>query len=453
MRNSIRRILSAAAAGAVLIFSAVPAYSALAVDDTMQIEGETLSDGTFTYELVGGSYTITSCDPKAVVKDVPELRNGYAITAIGEQAFTGCTMITELKLPDSVKTIGDNAFAGCSSLKKVELPKNLKSLPLGAFLSCTKLEEADLPDSLISIGNYAFYSCSSLKSLKLPASLGEIGAMALAECGSLEEIDASACSAFTEADGILYDSAKKKLVRASVGLTGSVYVENGVKEIAPGAFSSCAGITDVFIPASVDEIKEDAFGYCSALKNVGFSEGLTAVGDIAFKFCTALESVEFPTTLRTIGDGAFFQCRSLKSAIIPADTESIGEGAFVACPELKQIGIPKSVTALGEHAVGFNVSENGEDYAKNEGFRMSVYSGSAGLSYAKSNKLTYDVVDRDLKKAAFAMIAVGLIAAVIVFAAVLMKRGKKSAAPEVRKADKEAEAKAEEESYEKIVKE
>ncbi len=452
MRNSIRRILSAAAAGAVLIFSAVPAVSVYAVDDTMQMEDEALTDGTFTYELVDGTYTIVSCDTKAVVSEVPELRNGYTITAIGEKAFTGCTLIKELKLPDSVKTIGDNAFAGCTSLRKVELPKNLKSLPLGAFLNCTRLEEAVMPEGLISIGNYAFYGCSALGSIKLPSTVSEIGAMALAECGALENIDASGNKSFTVKDGILSDKAGTKLIRASAALTGSVYVENGVKEICPGAFSSCAGITDVFIPASVNEIKEDAFGYCSALKNVGFSEGLTVVGDIAFKFCTALESVEFPTTLRTIGEGAFFQCRSLKSVIIPADTESIGEGAFVACPELKQIGIPKSVTTLGEHAAGFNISESGEDYVKNDGFRMSVYSGSAGLSYAKSNKLTYDVVDRDLKKVAFAAVAVGLIAAVIVFAAVLMKRGRKSAAPEVRRADKEAAEKAEEESYEKIVK-
>ena len=53
-------------------------------------DGE-LFDGNFTYELVNGSYTIIECDPTSILSEIPELRNGYAITAIGDGAFKNCT--------------------------------------------------------------------------------------------------------------------------------------------------------------------------------------------------------------------------------------------------------------------------------------------------------------------------------------------------------------------------
>ena len=42
--------------------------------------------------------------------------DGVETTAIGEGAFSGCTGLTSITIPDSVTTIDSNAFSGCTSL-------------------------------------------------------------------------------------------------------------------------------------------------------------------------------------------------------------------------------------------------------------------------------------------------------------------------------------------------
>ena len=68
-------------AAAVLSLPAVSLVSASAEPGDVE---SGLNDGTFTYELVDGSYTITACNPSAILTEVPELVNGYAVTAIGD---------------------------------------------------------------------------------------------------------------------------------------------------------------------------------------------------------------------------------------------------------------------------------------------------------------------------------------------------------------------------------
>ena len=40
----------------------------------------------------------------------------YKVTSIGDHAFSWCTDLTEITIPESVTSIGDHAFSGCSSL-------------------------------------------------------------------------------------------------------------------------------------------------------------------------------------------------------------------------------------------------------------------------------------------------------------------------------------------------
>jgi hypothetical protein len=38
----------------------------------------------------------------------------YSVTRIGDYAFSECTRLTEVTIPNSVTRIGDSAFSGCS---------------------------------------------------------------------------------------------------------------------------------------------------------------------------------------------------------------------------------------------------------------------------------------------------------------------------------------------------
>ena len=418
-------------------------------EDGLMNPDEALTDGTFTYELVNGSYTIVGCESSSIINSIPSIRNGYAVTAIGDGAFVGCSGIAELEIPDTIRSIGMNAFTGCSSLKKVTVPESVTEISSGAFMRCTSLSEVILPDSLTTIGNYAFAQCTSLESIKLPESLTTINPEAFTDCWSLTNFDASDCPSFVFENGMLMNSTKSEIYRGSVELDGDLYIDDNITVIKPGAFSGCAGIESLFVPSSVSTIGADAFSNCSSLKKIDLAQGISILEAGAFMYCTSLETVSVPITVTDLPEEVFAFCTSLEKVIIPEGVTSIGTSAFLGCENLTKINIPKSVNTVGDYALGYTTGE--EDYEKIDGFSMSVYSGSGALKYAKSNAIKHTVADRNIKQIAFIIIAVGLVVAVAVFAVILMLRNKKGAPSKVKKARKTEAKQQFEDSYEGII--
>ena len=96
-------------------------------------------------------------------------------TIIGQSAFSGCTELKEIILPNCTKVIENNAFSGCSSLKSVTLSNSVTSIGDLAFANCTSLVSITIPDSVKSINYWAFEGCTSLKSINIPDSITDIG--------------------------------------------------------------------------------------------------------------------------------------------------------------------------------------------------------------------------------------------------------------------------------------
>ena len=96
-------------------------------------------------------------------------------TIIGQSAFSGCTELKEIILPNCTKVIENNAFSRCSSLKSVTLSNSVTSIGDLAFANCTSLASITIPDSVKSINYWAFEGCTSLKSINIPDSVTDIG--------------------------------------------------------------------------------------------------------------------------------------------------------------------------------------------------------------------------------------------------------------------------------------
>jgi hypothetical protein len=100
----------------------------------------TTTDGKFYYEVSGSNATITGLVDRNISGslEIPDTINDgtstYAVTSVGNTAFSGCTGLTIVTIPDSVTTIGSSAFSGCTGLETINaLPATAPVTSSGMF--------------------------------------------------------------------------------------------------------------------------------------------------------------------------------------------------------------------------------------------------------------------------------------------------------------------------------
>ena len=105
-----------------------------------------------------GEYTFYGCDK---LESVIFSQNSQLIN-IGNSAFSYCSDLTSIMIPDSVTSIGRSAFDGCSNLTKIVIPDSVSSIGDYAFSNCSKLTNITLGENVTYIGNGAFSRCDSV---------------------------------------------------------------------------------------------------------------------------------------------------------------------------------------------------------------------------------------------------------------------------------------------------
>ncbi len=163
----------------------------------------------------------------------------YSVTSIGDDAFSYCSGLTSVTIPNSVTSIGNCAFDGCRSLTSITIPDSVTSIGDAAFRDCKSLTSITIPNSVTSIGDDAFYGCSSLTSITIPDSVTSIG---------------------------------------------------------DDAFRNCSSLTSVTVPVGVIIIGNRVFSYCSSLTSITILNSVTSIGYWAFLDCGKLTSITYGGT-------------------------------------------------------------------------------------------------------------------------------------------------------------
>ena len=178
---------------------------------------DTDGDGELSYEEAAAVTTIgTEFNGKGIFA-FDELQYFTGMTSIPSSAFSDCSELLSIKLPDNIISINDTAFARCQSLREIHIPASIESIGTRVFYYCQSLREIHIPANTESIGNGAFESCTKLTTV----TFGK--------------------------------ESKLRTIAGSYGNSSSYCY---------GTFMSCQNLSAIEIPASVETIEAAAFQLC-----------------------------------------------------------------------------------------------------------------------------------------------------------------------------------------------
>ncbi len=247
------------------------------------------------------------------------------ITEVQNSAFMGSINLEEVSWINPETKFGLSAFSYCTNLYRVTIPEGTLHLSDWIFNACFSLTEVNMPDSVESFGAGVFHWCTGLTEFVMPANLIEVTSNSFKECFNLKKV-------------VLNDS----LLR-----------------IGPNAFSRCFALEEINLHENIGQIGSTAFYQCYSLKNFTFPADVTNVNTEVLRYCYGLESLTLSPEAYLIESYALMDCRVLKTLDVPATVRDLNGLSFANCIALENVNIDPENTKYktGEDGVVYTVSD------------------------------------------------------------------------------------------------
>ena len=223
---------------------------------------------------------------------------GGAVLRIPDNICKDQSLLVKANLPDNVVIIGENAFSGCTNLSNIHFPEALQKIKSNAFEN------------------------APLYSITIPINVDEIGTKAFSGCNPT--------TVYWNADGTNLNTTNMSFGNQ----LEHVYFGDKVKVIHSNLFSNQTKITELYIPSG--RIETAAFRSCSGLQSLSFGIGVTKICRNAFYQCTNISgSLVIPDAIDTIYTGAFDNCTKITSVTIGKNVKQIS--GFEGCTGIKTV--------------------------------------------------------------------------------------------------------------------
>lgn len=295
-----------------------------------------------------------------------------SVIYIGEQAFYNCLQLTQVTISSAATYIGSEAFAGCSLSAIIVLATTPPTITPSTFSGLTPAATITVPES----SRDAYLEDPNWKNL-LDMASGEISGTIGDNQNltwTLTFADSTLTISGTGEMGYIYynwpwDAYKNYIAK--------VVIEEGVTNIADGAFYSHSNLREVTIPNSVTNIDNNAFNETALYNNennwingglyidnclIATSEwqmgetghftvvdGTRLIADEAFSYNSSLTGVTIPNSVNHIGDYILRGCENLSSIYVLATTPPvITSSTFGEVNTGIQVTIPEGSTTLYE---------------------------------------------------------------------------------------------------------